>query len=992
MIALWKKIVSLLFGVLFAFLITGTVIASENSGAISSFLNAKTFEVIDNSDGTEDTNYFPSKYDSLADLIPDTQEIGELAEAEGAVLLKNDNNALPLLDGDRNVTLFGVTSTDPVYGGTGSGAVNTSTAPSFKTAMEESGFTINDAVWDYYLNTSYGRYSQPIPGGGWGANYNYVNEAPWSEVEDAAAASFATYGDAAIVILGRVGGEGADMLADTHPDEDATDSNYLKLTGREKTLLSEVADRKGTDFNKVIVLFNTANQIEASFINDPQYEIDAALWIGGVGQVGLYAVADILAGEVNPSGHLSDTFWLDHSQNPVSSNFGVYAFGDLDSYDTDTLYGVQNNSLYTNYVVYQEGIYLGYRYTETRYEDFVMDRSNVGNFDYEEVVAYPFGFGLSYSSFEFSDYEVTKKGDNYEASVTVTNTGSVAGKDVAQFYVQKPYTQYDIENGIEKASVELVEFAKTDILQPNESQVLTVEIEGKYFASYDANGAQTYIVDEGEYYITVAHDSHDAVNNILADKGYSVSDGMTSNGDATLVSTFELAFNDEKYSLSEVTGNAITNLFDQADVNRNDAFGNQTVQYVTRNNWSASVNLTGHVELDITQAVYDILAAQKEDPQEDDIVYPAYGIDSGLMLIDMRVDSEGNPIPYDDPVWETFLNQLTWDEMTYLLSTALRKTGAIESIAKPETLDHNGPSGLIMAYGNGPLGLAAKTDDPLKNTTPMCYPSNGIIAATFNQELATVVGDSIGEEALWAGYNGLYGTGANVHRSQYEGRAFEYYSEDPFLGGRIISNQSEAMQEHGMYVYLKHYALNDQEANRIGINTLANEQAIREIYLRQFEMPISDGGVKNVMTAFNRMGLVYAPLNDNAINGFLRGEAGLDGFVVTDFYTNYGPSMNRGQTLLAGNDLPDGDVNPKLLDIYEYNHGEVAWAMREATHKVLYTVVHSNAMNDFTSGTQIVKITPSWMIALTALDITFGVGFMAVSSWMIVDFIKKTKK
>ncbi len=989
MIKLWKKIVSLILGMFFAFLITTTVIASENSGAISQFLNAKTFEVINSEDSDEDTNYYPTRYNNLAELIPDTQKMGELAEAEGAVLLKNDNNALPLMTGNREVTLFGVTSTDPVYGGTGSGAVNTSTAPSFKTAMEESGFTINEDVWNYYLNSEYGRYSESIPGGGWGAAYGYVNEAPWSEVVAAGSASFATYGDAAIVIFGRVGGEGADMLATGHPDENATDGDYLRLTGREETLLKEVASLKGTTFNKVIVLFNTANQIETSFLDNPEYGVDAALWIGGVGQVGLYAVADILAGEVNPSGHLSDTFWYDHSKNPVGANFGVYTYGDLDKFDTGSLYGSQAANLYSNYVVYQEGIYLGYRYSETRYEDVVMDRANAGSFDYDTVVSYPFGYGLSYTSFEYSNFSVTKDGDDYIAEVTVTNTGSTAGKDAAQFYVQKPYTQYDIDNSIEKASVELVQFAKTDELTPGASQTLSVEIEGKYFASYDANGAQTYILDKGTYYVTVAEDSHSAINNILASKGYSVSDGMTAEGEAKFVESFDLGFNDTKYAISEATGDAISNLFDLADVNRNDQFDGQKVQYISRNNWDGTVDLENYVQLKLTQDVYDLLAAQKENPAGDDIEYPAFGINSGLSLIDMRVDSNGDIIPFDDPAWDTFMNQLTWDEITYLLSTGLRKTAAIESIAKPETKDHNGPSGLIQSYGSGPLGFAAKTNDPLGNTTPMCYPSNGIIAATFNQDLATKIGDSIGEEALWAGYSGLYGTGANTHRSQYEGRAFEYYSEDPILGGMIIANQSKAMQEHGMYVYLKHYALNDQEANRIGIATYSNEQAMREIYLRQFEIPVIDGGVKNVMSSFNRVGPVYAPLYKELLDGFLRDECGMDGFIVTDFYNNYGASMNRGQTILAGNDLPDGDVNPSLLDIYEYDHGNMAWAMRLSAKRVLYTVVHSNAMNGFSTNTKIVQLTPAWMITLISLDIAFGVAFIGIAAWSVIDVVNK---
>lgn len=999
-IKLWKKVMGLITGFLFAILMTGTVIADANSGVISATLGSKTFKVIDNSDGNTDPallEYFPSSFNSLDELIPETERIAEQIMAEGAVLLKNNSNALPLSAGHRNITLFGVTSVEAVYGGTGSGSVNVSTAPSYLEALEESGFTVNPTMWDYYesaVDGDWGRYTQPVPNGGYGANYGFINEAPWSEVEAAGSASFAQYGDAAIVVFGRIGGEGTDMLQSGSPDPDTTDGDYLQLSGREKALLSGIATRKGTDFDKIIVLFNTANMIQADFLNDPAYGVDAALWIGGVGQVGLYAVADILAGLVNPSGHTSDTFWNDHSANPVTANFGIYKFGNLSSFDTAKLYGNQvgtdNNQVYTNYVVYQEGIYLGYRYTETRYEDVVMGTPNAGDFNYQNVVAFPFGFGLSYTNFEYSNFKVTKGNGIYTASVDVKNTGSIAGKDAVQFYVQKPYTAYDREHGIEKPAVELVQFAKTDVLAPNVSQTITVEIEEKYFASYDANGAGTYVISGGDYHLTVGHDAHDAVNNILAKKGYDLSDGMTSNGESSLVSTFALSFDDTTYSVSSATGKKIGNLFDQADINRSEAFGNQKVDYISRSNWVGTTTFET-VQLNMTQGIYDQLAAQKLDPEEDDIKYPLYGIDSGLMLIDMRVDSEGNKIPFDDPVWETFMNQLTWDEIAYLLSTGLRKTGTIESIAKPETQDQNGPSGLGNPYKSGPLGLATRLNDPRKDESPMAYPTNGIVAATFNQELALIVGDSWGEQALWAGYAGLYGTGANTHRSQYEGRAFEYYSEDPILGGKIIAQTSAGLQANGTYVYLKHFALNEQEANRIGINTFVNEQAMREIYLRMFEIPIVEGGVKNVMTAFNRMGADYSPLSKAAIDGFLRGEAGMDGFVVTDYYTNYGASLNQGQMILAGNDLPDGDISPKLLDIYEYNHGLVANQMRLSAKRILYTVVHSNAMNGISSDTKIVQLTPVWKIALVSLDVVFGVAFAGVSAWMIVDYLKKTR-
>ncbi len=987
-ITLWKKVVGLVTGMLFAFLIVGTVIASENEGAISASLGAKTFEVIDNSDGTEDTDYFKSDYANLAELKAVSDAMGEQAEAEGAVLLKNDNNALPLLAGSRDVTLFGITSVDPVYGGTGSGAVDTSSAPTFASAMEASGFTVNDDVWTAYEDLYAGDYGRTaLPGSSpWSTNGFTIGEAPFSDVVDAAGASFATYGDAAIVVIGRVGGEGSDMKSTGLPDDNATAGDYLRLSANEIGLLEGLAARKGTDFDRIIVLLNSANQVEASFINDADYKIDAALWIGGVGQVGLYAVADILAGEVNPSGHLSDMFWADHSYNPVLANFGAYAYSNSGDFE-----GV-NGSSFGSYVVYQEGVYLGYRYAETRYEDIVMSSANAGSFTYDDVVSYPFGYGLSYSSFEYSNFEVSRRAGVYTASVEVTNTGSVAGKDAAQFYVQKPYTDYDRENGIEKPSIELVDFAKTDVLAPGDSQVVTVEIDQKYFTSYDANGAETFVLDAGTYYVAVGHDAHDALNNVLAAKGFDLADGMTAAGDASMVADYTLGFDADTYSVSSATGKPVTNLFDQADINRSEEAGNQTVTYLSRDNWAGTVDLVNHAEVVLTQAMVDKLVGQTTEPDTDDTPYPAYEADNGLKLVDMRVDSEGNPIAFDDPAWDLFMDQLSWDETAYLLSTGLRKTGVIESIAKPETVDHNGPSGLTQPFSYGPNGLANLTDDPLKDSQPMCYPSNGILAATFNKELARAIGTAIGEEGLWAGYSGLYGTGANMHRSPYEGRAFEYYSEDPILTGFIVSEESAGIQSKGVYVYLKHFALNEQENNRTGIATFTNEQALREIYLRAFEIPVEDAGVKNVMAAFNRVGLEIAPNSDALLNGWLRDEAGMTGFVVTDFYMAYGGTFNRAQTIINGCDLPDGDVDPSALDVYKEDHGAVAQAMRLAAKRVLYTVAQSNAMNGISSGTQIVQLTPTWVTALRATDIVFGLAFVGVSTLMVLEAIKKSKK
>ena len=856
---------------LLAILCLSSVIIKDNFGAINAFVGAKTFKVVEKQESRIDTQYYKSKFENLDKLITSGIEIGKQAEAEGAVLLKNENNALPLKSGSRNITLFGITSVDPIYGGTGSGAVNTATAPTFKKAMELSGFNINSTVWNFYKDSQeeYGR-EELRSASSWFSRGYTINEVPWSNVKKSTEDSYAQYGDAAIFIIGRVGGEGADTARTGFEDSTATDGNYLKLSTDEISALKGLSELKGDKFKKIIVLINSANQVETDFLNNPEYKIDAALWIGSVGQVGLYSVADILSGAVVPSGRLSDMFWNNHNDNPVHGNFGAY------TYENSEDFGISDNR-FSSYVVYQEGIYLGYRYAETRYEDVVLNRNGAGSFNYDKVVTYPFGFGLSYTDFSYSNYSVVKNGKTYTASVKVKNEGKeFSGKEVVQFYIQKPYTQYDIENGIEKASVELVQFAKTNILAPGESEILSVDIEEKYFASYDSFNAKTYIIDKGEYYISVGKNAHDALNNILSYKGFSKNNGMSTNGNNLLVKMFNMEFDNITYSTSDATGKEISNLFDFADINRLKYAGNNKVNYLSRNNWEETTFTTliqKNVNISLNEQMVNNLISQTLPLEKDNVTYPNYGVKNSLNLINMKMDKNGNPISFNDPLWDTFMDQLSWDETTYLLSTGLRKTGGISSIAKPETLDHNGPSGLTQPYSQGSLGLATKTNDPLKESQPMCYPSNGIIASTFNQELAYNIGEMIGEDALWTGYSGLYGTGANMHRSPYEGRAFEYYSEDPILTGLIVSNESEGVQSKGCYVYLKHFALNEQENNRTGIATWVNEQTLREIYLRPFEISISEGGAKNVMQAFNRIGLIQASNSYNLMEKFLRDES-----------------------------------------------------------------------------------------------------------------------
>ena len=674
-----------------------------------------------------------------------------------------------------------------------------------------------------------------------------MNEAPWSKLSSAES-SFADYGDAAIVVFSRSGGEGADLPSGENGTNDSWikgqegDGNYLALSAEEKELLQNLKTLKdnGT-FKKIIVLINSSNAIEMDFLNPEicgeDYGIDSAMWIGDVGQTGINGVAQLLAGEVTPSGSLVDSYLYDNMANPAMYNFYTQAYPNAADYNLLT----DGPDVQGMYSVYQEGIYLDYRYYETRYEDAVMGTGNAGDYNWSTTVAFPFGYGDSYTTFEYSDFNVTESADAFNVTLKVTNTGSTySGKETVQLYFQSPYTDYDKANGIEKASAELCGFAKTDILAPGASETVNITVDKSELRTYDANNAKTYIVDAGDYYFTAATDAHNAVNNILAAKGYTVenTDGrMTADGDVALTYKWtNAALDSTTYATSE-TGTAITNLFDEADPNKSSSEPGE-VTWLSRSNWVATFP-TQPVVLNATQTLADHLAFTRYDGSKaDSVEMPTLGADNGLALVSM-IGAD-----YDDPQWDTLLDQLTFNEMVNTITLGFHNTAAIESIGKTRTKDENGPQGLTAALTGG--------------ASAMCYTSEDVMAATFNVDLINDVGRCIGEDCLAMGYSGLYGPGINMHRTAYSGRNFEYYASDPFVAGTICAAEVNGIQSKGVYVYLKHVALNDSESSRRGVNTWLNEQAAREIYLEVADKAVTDGGAWSVMTGFNRWGAYWA--------------------------------------------------------------------------------------------------------------------------------------
>ena len=996
-VGLWR-VLTIICAVLTIAAIVGNYFANQYATTINVALETS-FSKIQGYD--ENAKYFESDFENEDARWEYERELCAQVEAEGASLLKNDNNALPLADGAK-VSLFARGSVELVYGGTGSGSVDTSQAPSLKDALTQEGIEINQTLWDWYTSTSdkYGRLTPASISDSLVANTQYgVNEAPWSEVESANGSTFADFGDAAIVVLSRSGGEGADL-----PDGDTSlsimtatdaqtslqqsenaekgeeqaetttanvqyavgtegDGDYLALSQEEKDLLAGLKALKddGT-FKKIVVLLNTSNAIELDFLNPEicgvNYGIDSCMWIGDVGQTGAIGVGRLLSGTVSPSGSLVDTYWYDNMKNPAVVNFYTVPYAGYESYGLNT----EGADVQAMYSVYQEGIYLGYRYPETRYEDVVMGTAGAGDFDYGTTVAYPFGYGLSYTTFDFSDYKVTENADSFDVEVKVTNSGDVAGKKTVQVYFQSPYTEYDRQNGIEKASVELCGFGKTQVLEPGASETVTVNVPKRELRTYDANGAKTYILDAGDYYFTIGMGSHEAMNNILAAKGYSAANGMDAEGRKDLVWQWNNAELDTTtYAKSEATGAEITNLFDESDPNKSSLKPGE-VTFLSRSDWEGTFPKE-RAKLTMNDDLAGALAFAQYKPEEHaDTPMPALA-SGGTMTIAELIGA-----PYDDERWETLLDQLTFQEMVNTITLGFHNTAACESVSKAATKDENGPQGLTASLVGG--------------KSAMCYTSEDVMSATMNLELMEDVGRCIGNDCLDMGYSGLYGPGINMHRTPYSGRNFEYYAEDPFVAGAICTAETKGIQSKGVYVYLKHVALNDSETSRRGVNTWLNEQTAREIYLEVADRAIIDGGAWCVMSGFNRWGAQWCGENYSLQTAYLRGECGMRGMSITDF-SGLSQYMDVADGLIGGSDIWDSPmpmIHTNIAGGYASDPYMVT-EMREAMHNILYTVVNSNAMNGWTSETRIVPNTPWWQMAIYGVIglmalLTIGSGYM----------------
>ena len=799
---------------------------------------------------------------------------------EGAVLLKDQNNALPLAEGSA-VNLFGYGSVDPIYGGSGSGASDTSSNVDLVTGLTNAGFSVNQELVDFYKKSGVSRAAQK---GFEGSNFTPA-EVPAAQYTDALLQNAKAFSDVAIVTISRVGGEGGDLPQDMYAaGYSKTDDgrHYLELTQDEEDLLALI---KAQGFGKVIVLINSSNAMELGFLEDDS--IDAALWIGSLGSTGFNAVGEILSGKVNPSGRLSDTYAYDLTTAPAYWNAGDFTYSNLKHH----------------YVEYAEGIYVGYRFYETRYVD-----NTTGICDeaaYAKAVQYPFGYGLSYTTFEQSITDYKTSDSAIEMTVEVKNTGAVAGKDVVQVYYTAPYTI----GGIEKSHVVLAGFAKTGLLQPGASEKVTITFAPEDMASYDEAGAKAYVLEAGTYQIKLMNNAHDVIDQ----REYEVPATITYSG--------------ENARSTDLV--AATNEFE-------DVAQGQIKQYVSRADWEGTLPTT---RTDGKTASAETVAAKEDTPvyENNDSDQPITFANHGLTLEDMT------GLDYDDPKWDDLLEQLSVDDMTNMIANGGWSTPEIASVGKPATNDLDGPAGINSLVSS------------LKGVS---FPSEVIVGSSWNTDLAQRFGTAFGAEAAANHVVGLYAPGMNIHRTPFSGRNFEYYSEDGLLSGKMGAAMVQGVDSQGVYTYIKHFALNDQESNRLSISVWANEQSIREIYLKPFELSVKEGGTTAVMSSYSRLGNTWAGASKALLTDVLRNEWGFHGMVVTDSAMGNTNWMDVNLAIRAGGDMMLCLMGVKL----DSSSNTAQQAMRRACHNILYTQANSIAI------AAAVDNTPYWLILLAIVD------------------------
>lgn len=880
--------------------------------------------------------------------IAKTKDLAVDIEREGIVLLRNEDGTLPLSSDQVNV--FGWASTNPIYGGTGSGSMNDQyETTSILQGMQDAGLKTNTTLTDFYTG-----YRADRPTFSAGIQDWTLPEPPANTYSDQLIANAKAFSNTAIVVLARTGGECFDLPNDmtdtganrqfgpadsavTDPGESSdavsvyhnnsadyadfeAGQGYLDLSRSERDMLDLVT----ANFDDVIVVYNGANALNMSFVDD-YAQIRSVLWAPPAGQTGFTALGEVLTGAVNPSGRTTDTFVRDFSKAPWANNFGQFQYDNMAEFAVDTAFAGQDLHVLPSFVNYVEGIYVGYKYYETADDE--------GAIDYDAVVQYPFGYGLSYTTFDQRMSEVTYRNGTIGFDVTVTNTGETAGKDVVEVFYNPPY----INGGIEKSPVNLIDFAKTDELEPGESTTVSFSFKDEDMASYDADDARAYVLEAGDYAISINAGSH----RVIDQRTVTVPDTITYSGD------------DHRSSDTS----AVTNQFDDIKpafetLSRADHFANYA---------EATAAPSTHAMPDQYKASF-VNTSNYENDNDGSDEMPTTGARNGIDLYQLYGKD------YDDPMWNDLLDELTVDEMNQLIAFAGYGNAAADSIGKPRQSDVDGPSTLNNNFtGVGSIGL----------------PSGVSVANTFSKDLARQFGETIGATAREMNVTGWYAPAMNIHRTPYAGRNFEYFSEDGVLSGIMASQQVAGAKSRGVYPFIKHFALNDQETNRVAmLCTWADEQTMREIYFKPFELAVKDGGATAVMASFNYVGNGYSSANEHMLNGVLRGEWGFRGFVETDYFGGFGYQIGD-QAIRSGNDAMLATIEGD--NVIKDRSATSVTAMRTASHNILYTAVNSWLYED---GQPEVK-TPAWQYIYYAVVAVLAMALLALETLSIRRFLTR---
>ncbi len=966
---LWRGLTATM-AVLLVISLTATSVGLQYAGIINGALGLNTTEIIDNGNGGN-TVHFPSEFGEFGEtaqnlLVEATRQQNVNEMAEGAVLLRNSNNALPLETSERSITFFGRAAADPVYKNSSAGITPKATDESTVTleeAFENAGFQYNKTLLDAYAASEVKR----------DKNTGAIGEVDPSFYTEALRQSWKdSFNDVAVIVIARESGEGSDFFM-----KDSYGISQLALHPEEEALIRMVT--ASDDFGKVVVLLNTPTPIELDWLES--YQIDACLWIGTPGRVGFAAVPLILTGTVNPSGRLVDTYASNSLSAPATVNSGTNSTTYLNLEEIKA--GIATDISESSYVaVHPEGIYVGYKYYETRYEDTILNQGNASapagasygakTWNYADEMTFPFGYGLSYTTFRQTLDSVKDNGDGtMTAAVTVTNTGDDAGKSVVQLYAQTPYGEYEKQNLVEKAAIQLIQFGKTGLLEPGESETVELEVDKYLLASYDYTKAKTYILSEGSYYLAVGDDCHDALNNILAAKGaagMTDADGNPVAGDASKTYTWTEAFDGVTYSTSQTTGYPITNRFDDCDLNY---WVEGAVTYISRQDWAGTYP-TRQYHVEATDEMISLLNGDVYTMSEDSppISSITQGENQGITFLSMR------GVPYDDPKWETYLNQLTIEELASQLPASTGTT-EIVSIHKPDAAAGDGMDNI-----NGTLPFG---DRPPANT----YCSKVVLACTWNKDLHRRRGELMGEECLFCGFTCVFNIGGNLHLTPFGGRNFEYISEDGTFNYYAAAVEAEGMSSKGVTPSIKHFAGNDQEFARKGVSTFFNEQFFREIDLRAFEGALRKAGARGLMQALHRLGVILDPQSYALNTEVLRNEWGFQGFAETDAlsrtaYTNYFVgALAAGTSVYC---LDSGGTSTKK--VYQYlsstGDGDMLQHLRRAVKDYHFAMVNGCGINGLSATATVRSVTPWWQTAIYCLDGVLSAAVLGCLTMLIL--------